>query len=86
MYYSNGNIKYEGDWINHKREGNGKYIYKNGNYYIGGFKDGQRHGKGIIYDKNGNIKYDGEFINNTFVGERIIEYNESYEGYGCIIN
>ena len=30
MYYSNGNIMYEGDFINGKIEGNGKYIWENG--------------------------------------------------------
>ena len=34
MYYSNGNIQYEGDWINDKREGNGKGIWETGEYYI----------------------------------------------------
>ena len=34
-YYKNGNIKYEGDFIDGIREGNGKYIYENGSYYIG---------------------------------------------------
>ena len=27
MYYKNGKIEYEGDWIDDKFEGNGKYIY-----------------------------------------------------------
>ena len=34
-YYPNGKIQYEGDWINDKREGNGKYIWENNEYYIG---------------------------------------------------
>ena len=56
-YYSNGKIKYEGDYINDKREGNGKYIYENGEYYLGQCKNNLKHGKGIYYYKNGNIKY-----------------------------
>ena len=51
IYYKNEDIKYEGDFINNKYEGNGKYIHENGNYYIGEFKNGLRHGKGIIYYK-----------------------------------
>ena len=35
LYYENGNIKYEGDWINNKPEGNGKGIFKNDECYIG---------------------------------------------------
>ena len=34
-YDKNGNVQYDGDYIHGKREGNGKYIYKNGEYYIG---------------------------------------------------
>ena len=66
MYYSNGNIKYEGDWINDKKEGNGKYIWEDGNYYIGQFKNGLRNGKGTEYYSNGNIKYEGDWINGKF--------------------
>ena len=40
-YYKNGNILYNGDFINGKFEGNGKFIYESGNYYIGQFKNGR---------------------------------------------
>jgi len=40
---------YEGDFINGEIEGNGKYIFENGNYYIGQFKNDLRNGKGILY-------------------------------------
>ena len=39
MYYSNGNIIYEGDWVNDEREGKGKYIWENGEYYVGQYKN-----------------------------------------------
>ena len=68
-YYKNGNIKYDGDFVNNKYEGNGKYIYENGDYYIGPFINGLKHGKGIIYYKNGNIMYDGDFVNDKREGE-----------------
>ena len=41
-YYSNGTIKYEGDWFNGYPEGNGKFIDKEENYYIGVFKKGEK--------------------------------------------
>ena len=47
---------YEGDWINGKEEGNGKYYWEDGRYYIGQLKNGLRNGKGIEYYSNGNIK------------------------------
>ena len=53
----------KGNFVNGKREGNGKYIWENGNYYIGQWLNGKKHGKGTEYYKNGNIKKDGNFIN-----------------------
>ena len=44
---------HEGEFINGKYEGNGKYKWKSGQYYIEQFKNG----KGIVYYKNENIKY-----------------------------
>ena len=76
----NGNIKYDGDMVNGKAEGNGKYIYENGEYYIGQFKNDLKHGKGIIFYENGNIKYDGEFINDNYKGNgnNIFENDRQY--------
>ena len=34
-YYPNGDIMYEGDYIDDEPEGNGKLVMENGNYYIG---------------------------------------------------
>ena len=70
LYYKNGNIMYEGDFVNDKAEGNGKYYWENGEYYIGQFKNGLKHGKGIEYYANGNIKYEGNFIDGKFVGNK----------------
>ena len=60
----NGN----GSFVNGKLEGKGKYIWENGNYYIGPFKNGKKNGKGIIYYKNGNIMYEGDFVNDKREG------------------
>ena len=68
MYYSNGNIIYEGDFVNNKPEGNGKDIYQNGDYYIGQFKNGLRNGIGTMYYSNGNIMYEGDLVNDKFEG------------------
>ena len=66
-YYKNGNIKYEGDFVNGKYEGDGKYIYEKDYYYIGQFLNDKRHGKGILFYKNGDIKYEGDFVNDKFI-------------------
>ena len=62
MYYVNGKIKYEGDFVNDKYEGNGKYIWEDDEYYIGQWKNSLFHGKGIEYYSNGKIKYEGDFV------------------------
>ena len=46
LYDKNGNIRYEGDYIDNKFEGNGKLIFADGHYYIGQFKNNLANGKG----------------------------------------
>ena len=67
-YYKNGNILYEGDWVDGKPEGNGKFNREDGNYYIGQFKKGLRNGKGTQFYPNGNIKYEGDYVNDEYEG------------------
>ena len=62
------NDLYEGFIKNNNFEGFGKYIWENGEYYIGQWLDGLRHGKGIIYYKNDSIKYEGDFVNDKYEG------------------
>ena len=79
IYYPNGNIKYDGDFVDDKREGNGKIIFESGSYYIGQFKNDLPNGKGIEYDKNGNIIYDGDFVDAKREGNgKIINKDGSY--------
>lgn len=67
-YYSNGTIKYSGDWVNGKYEGKGIYYLNDWVFYIGEFKNGVRHGKGTEYYPNGNITYQGDYVNDQFEG------------------
>ena len=72
LYYNNGILKYEGDFINDKFEGYGKYFNENENkwkYYIGEWKNGLKHGKGKIFDKNENLMYEGDFANGELEGK-----------------
>ena len=63
MYYKNGDIEYDGNFLEGKFDGEGKYVYENGDYYIGHFKNGLCHGKGKEYDKNGKLLSEGLWIN-----------------------
>jgi hypothetical protein len=46
LYYSDGS-KYEGDFKDNLRHGNGKFIDSYGNTYKGDWKNDLKHGKGI---------------------------------------
>ena len=73
---------YYGEFKNGKREGYGKYIWENGEYYIGQWLNDKKHGKGILYNTNRNIKYDGDFVNDKFegYGKYIYENGNYYIG------
>ena len=43
--------KYEGEYVNDVKHGQGKYTYPNGDVYIGEWKEGVRHGKGTYKTK-----------------------------------
>ena len=60
---------------------NGKYIWDDGKYYKGEFKNDIPNGKGIKYYSNGNILYEGDFINGKFEGKGKFIYDDG----GCFI-
>ncbi len=66
MYYKNDDIKYDGEFINDKFEGKGKFIYEDGKYYIGQWSDDLLNGKGTLYYTNGKIENEGNFIDDEF--------------------
>ena len=46
-YYYDDNLKYEGEYLNGKRNGKGKEYYKNGKLkFEGEYLNGERNGKG----------------------------------------
>lgn len=75
--------KYEGPRVgrSHRLEGNGTYTFENGDHYIGGFKDGMFHGKGILYFKgNGFGKFEGEWKDGISVkGEYVFDDHLHYK-------
>jgi hypothetical protein len=66
-YDENGELIYEGDFLNNEYDGAGTY-YRNGAKYIGGFKNGVFHGQGKFYDEKGTLKYEGQFKNGKYLG------------------
>ena len=63
MYDKNKKLKYEGDFNANKIEGNGKYIYDNGEIYVGHFINNKREGMGKLFNKDRKVKYEGKFLN-----------------------
>ena len=81
-YYSNGNIQFEGYFMNGKFEGKGKYYYDDGDYFIGEYKNGLRNGKGITYNKNGNLLTEGVYFSGKRegTGKNVYEDGVYYVG------
>ena len=55
------------------KDGEGKYIFKNGDKYIGVFKMDKIEGNGLYIWANSN-KYKGQFKNNEIEGKGILTY------------
>ena len=55
--------KYEGEFKDGKKHGQGTYIKTEGRKYVGEWKDGERW-NGTLYDKEGKII--GKFMNGWF--------------------
>jgi hypothetical protein len=79
--------KYEGDWVNGKREGKGVMIYGKPHYknqngqtkYDGEWKNDKQHGKGIMYYLNGLLN-EGEWKEGKFVSEKEFSDGSKYMG------
>lgn len=80
--YSNPYFKYEGEWVNGYKHGNGTLKFADGGYYEGEFIDSQITGYGIRVWPNGS-EYKGQWKNGEKHGEGTFENHttgEKYEG------
>lgn len=88
MYWLDLNEYYIGSWMNDLQDGQGEHTWKEEppemmariqkqmcNRYIGGFKEGMRHGKGIFYYANG-AKYQGEWEKNQKHGRGLFIFED----------
>ena len=55
---------------------NGRYIWEDGKYYIGEFKNNLPHGRGKKFYMNENNLYEGDFINGQFEGNGKYTYDD----------
>jgi hypothetical protein len=79
--YDDLGIYYKGQILKNEKEGIGKLTFKNGDYYIGEFKNGKRNGRGIYISESKYIKnnYEGEWKNDLAHGKGKSIYQEVYE-------
>ena len=59
--------KYEGKWVDGKKNGHGLFYWKNGDYYVGEWKNDHSQGKGKYIWKCGSY-YEGNFDMNQMSG------------------
>ena len=59
-----GEVKFEGEYFNGKRNGKGKELYFMGNtLFEGEYFNGKRNGNGKEYYEKGQLKFEGEYFN-----------------------
>ena len=77
-FYSNGNLKYEGNFINDEyNDNNGQFHFENGNIYIGRFENGQKHGGGFLLNNQWELIRECEYVHDIEINNNnIIQHNE----------
>jgi hypothetical protein len=89
QYFANGIKSMEGPLVNEKRHGEWKSWYEDGSLWSeGAFREGFRHGKGVVYHPNGRKFIEGSYLNGKRVGTwqwYDKEGNEISEAEGLII-
>ena len=60
---------YEGDFVDNIFEGEGKFIFDDGKYYIGEFHNGNRHGNGMLFSNNNEVIYQGTYVDDKYDGQ-----------------
>ena len=76
---------YEGEWANGRMHGVGRRIWTSGDwegyFYMGGWENDKRNGKGTFQEVNGQVRYVGEWRNDKLCGQvTIVTGNGVYEG------
>lgn len=85
--------KYEGNWVDNFQSGFGAHIWLDGstdtkllrNRYVGYWKLGQRHGKGVFYYSNGS-RYEGDWIENFKHGQGTFTFEDGTQYIGPFEN
>ncbi len=75
LFDQEGEPLYEGEFVNHMKQGNGIMYLKGQLIYQGEFIQNKKQGNGILY-KDSQIHYEGHFRNDLMDGYGILYYEE----------
>ena len=64
---------YEGEWLNNKIHGQGKYMWADGRIYFGFWVENKMHGDGQLVWPDGR-SYEGEFVNDVKEGQGTFQW------------
>ena len=93
--YKDSGDKYDGEWLDSRKHGQGVYIWKNGDKYDGEWFDGRQNGYGILINKKPKKTetnrlyqyiYDGEWLNGRQHGEGTQSYHNHLIWQGIFEN
>ncbi|WP_418302630.1 AAA family ATPase [Lysinibacillus fusiformis] len=76
LFDQDGERLFEGEFVNHMKQGNGIMYLKGQLIYQGEFIQNKKQGHGILY-KDGSIHYEGHFRNDLMDGYGILYYEEA---------
>ncbi len=74
---------YHGEYLKNRRSGTGFYKWKNGNRYIGQWKDGKQHGYGFTMNTENQITSAGLFENGKLVKSFYDDYKNAKTTGNC---
>lgn len=70
-YFKDGKVKAQGTSVDGMMQGEWKFYRETGQLWqTGHFKDNQKHGSFVRYDKNDQVEYDENFINGKIVKKK----------------
>ena len=80
-----GAEEYDGDWVEDKMQGNGRYSFSSGNVYTGEWLKGLMHGRGKMVNVDGT-SYDGEWEHGVMHGEGVYVDKDKVSWQGIFIH
>ncbi|KAK3085756.1 hypothetical protein FSP39_008240, partial [Pinctada imbricata] len=80
--YENKYFRYEGEWRNGLKDGQGRLLMTDGTYYAGQFKNGEIQGHGVKFFAGSKDEYTGYFVKGEMHGRGRMVYFDGaiYEG------